>query len=293
MREYYFNTNNKSTNVRVKTAKQSVFHWWLLILWRWAPGFTRWLMLRLFFAPKPYRAGVEEEACLKQGRPFQIKVHDKAIQGWKWGRGPAVLLVHGWSGRGVQFHRFIEPLVSAGYTAVAIDGPAHGASSGRITSYFEFTDTIRLLLSRNQGFDFQAIIAHSFGAAAAINALAKEGLAMPLVCVAPVLNLVELLHMTFERYGIPRTIYTALINEFEMRLGYSLRDDNPRNLLKNVPGSVLIVHDAQDRTASFQVSQDQAGLHAHTAFHATRGLGHRRILVDARVVHRCLAHVNA
>ncbi|MGZ5446135.1 MAG: alpha/beta hydrolase [Thermoanaerobaculia bacterium] len=47
---------------------------------------------------------------------------------WSWGEGPAVLLVHGWGGHAAQFQSFVEPLVRAGFRAIAFDAPSHGSS---------------------------------------------------------------------------------------------------------------------------------------------------------------------
>ena len=51
-----------------------------------------------------------------------------------WGAGPSVLLVHGWEGRGAQLGALVDPLVAAGYRVVALDGPAHGDSPGRLST---------------------------------------------------------------------------------------------------------------------------------------------------------------
>lgn len=291
MSEYYFYARDKSTNVRVLSAGRKATHHALQFLWRWAPRFTQWMALRLFFSPGVYPVSAEEKECLGQGQPFKIRVHDKTISAWRWGHGPAVLLVHGWSGRGIQFHRFVVPLVKAGYTAIAIDMPAHGESTGRITSYFEFTDAIRAFLSKDQALGVQGIIAHSLGACATINALAKEKIAINTVCIAPVLRLRELLLNTFVRFGIPHVIFTALISEFEKRFGYNLEADNPLGLLPYLRGPVLMVHDENDRTVAFGDTADQAQNHARITLFATQGLGHRRLLTDDTVVRACLDHM--
>ncbi len=292
MNDHYFNRFHDSTNVRVLRVRQRLVHAVLQFCEFVAPRLTGWLTLCLFFSPAAYRANTEEKDCLKQGRPFQVQVHDKTVQAWRWGRGPAILMVHGWSGRGVQFHRFVAPLVQAGYTVVAIDGPAHGASSGRITSYFEFTDTIRTFLTTDLDFNIQGIIGHSFGASAAINALAKEGLFVNAVCIAPVLKLRDLLLYSFRRFGIPQTLVARLIGKFEQRFGYHLEADDPHLLIGDLKGPVLIVHDQQDRTAAFGDSIYQAQMHGHINILATRGLGHRRILTDPAVVQACLEHMD-
>src|SRR5262245_31825611 len=49
---------------------------------------------------------------------------------WRWGQGPAVLLVHGFEGNRAQFAAIIEVLVARGFAAVALDVPGHGESAG-------------------------------------------------------------------------------------------------------------------------------------------------------------------
>ncbi len=291
MQDHYFNLGYKSTNVRYKSLRQRATFRFLNWSYGLAPGWTKRITERLFFSPRRYTANAQEKAVLAGGRAFEFRVHDKTIRGWRWGRGPSVLLLHGWNGRGIQFHRFVEPLVNAGFTAVAVDGPAHGESTGRITSYFEFTDTLRALLSRNGQFRIAGIIAHSFGAAAAINALEKERLAIKTVCIAPVLKLRELLFRAFDRFGIPRRLYLALLREFEECFGYRLAEDNPHQLVKALPGTLLMIHDVDDRTASYEDTLRVAQHNDHVDLWSPNGLGHSGVLRDAAVIDRCMAYL--
>lgn len=291
MSNYYYKTHSKSTNVRVYGLGRRVFRALLLVFWFLAKAPTQWALKHLFFAPGAYRSNPEEEACLRKGRSFQIPVHDKIIQGWRWGQGPAVLMVHGWNGRGIQFHNFVEVLVKNGFTAIAIDGPSHGASTGRITSFFEFIDTVRVFLEDDRKFNVQGIIAHSFGAAAAISALFEEGKALPMVCIAPVLKLRELVLDTFEKFGIPKIVYTEIISQYEKQFGYNLESINPHALLASISAPVLIVHDEEDRTVSIKDSEEQNRLHPHISLYFTKGLGHKRILTDWDVVNAGASHM--
>ena len=291
MSEYYLKAPESSTNVRLYTIRRQVICALLRLFRHLAPQLTDHCILRLFFAPVRYRQNAEEKACLMRGQPFQVQVHDKTIQAWKWGRGPGVLLVHGWNGRGAQFHRFIAPLVTAGYTAIAFDGPAHGRSSGRITSYFEFTDVVRALLSQNCALNINGIIAHSFGAAAAINSLDKDRPAITAVCIAPILRLQEFIISTFQRFGIPREIYKGLIGSFEERFGYDLAHDNPSILLGRLSDPLLIVHDTDDRAVPFRDSQKISQKHTNIALYSTRGLGHLRVLSDPAVINASLQYL--
>jgi len=42
-----------------------------------------------------------------------------------WGKGPTVMLVHGWSGRGAQLGELVEPLVAAGDRPALRRGALH------------------------------------------------------------------------------------------------------------------------------------------------------------------------
>lgn len=293
MNDVYFNMDVKSTNVRDKNMRRKTISGLLRIVSNVAPGLTRWLAMRLFFSPRRYRVDDDEQALIRKGRPFKFHIHDKTIRGWRWGEGPEVLMIHGWNGSGAQFKRFVEPLVSAGFTAVAIDGPAHGKSTGKMTSYFEFTDALRKILKDESNFNIMGIIAHSFGAAAAINALVKEKKAVKTVCIAPALKLKELIYHAFDQYGIPAWYYLSLIHDFEKRYGYHLDTDNPHRLMRELSAPVLIAHDIDDRTVPHEDSEQQAKRQGDIALWSSKGLGHSGILQDQEVIQRCVAHLAA
>ncbi|MBT8341935.1 MAG: hypothetical protein HKP58_20685, partial [Desulfatitalea sp.] len=159
------------------------------------------------------------------------------------------------------------------------------------TSYFEFTDVVRAFISPRHGLNIQALIGHSFGAAAVINALDKEKLPLKAVCISPILRLRELLERTFERFGVNAKIQKAVIADLQIRFGYNLAKDNPPRLIGGLNAPLLIIHDDHDRIASYNDVRQQVGRHPHIALHTTSGLGHRRILSDENVIQAALAHI--
>ena len=91
----------------------------------------------------------------------RIKIHS-------WGEsGPRVLLVHGWESRAFTFATMVPALLERGFRVVAIDGPAHGESSGSSTNLVEFAQVIQTVIDHYElAGGISHIIAHSFGAAA-------------------------------------------------------------------------------------------------------------------------------
>ncbi len=290
MNDYYMNSTSDGTNVRFINWRWGLMNALLRFCWFWMPHRTAGFVRNRFMATRSPALTEEEAACLDRGRSFEVRVHHRRIRAWKWGSGPGILLVHGWNGRGAQFHRFVEPVVRAGYAAIAMDGPGHGQSDGRTTSYFEFSDMVRAFLSPELGLNIRGIVGHSFGAAAVINGLEKEGLGLKAVCIAPVLRLRELLLRTFRRFGVPAAIYDRIIGDFEARFGYSLAADDPHKLIGRLTAPVLIIHDEDDRAAAFDDSAHCARVLDHVRLFATRGLGHLRILGDDAVIAAALAY---
>jgi hypothetical protein len=273
-----------STNVRYIKAKQRATHFLLTALWHIAPKTTKNILLKRFFKPSAYALTPLEREYLEKGTPFRIHVHDQEIRCWKWGRGPGVLFVHGWNGRGVNFVYFFEALINAGYSVVTYDAPAHGYSDGLATNYFELSDAVRSLLDPSRGLGIQGVIAHSIGASAVINCISKDTPSIDVALIAPALKLKEILFNSFNQHGIPEIVYQDLVAEMEAYYGYDVHQDNPYVLAKTISSKMLIVHDKDDRTIPYLDSKTLAGKTDHVALHTTQGLGHKRILRDKKVV---------
>lgn len=276
--------NFSSTNVRKINWRRAAIHLWLQIMGRIAPHRTRESIIRRFFAPSAYAATPQENQALKRGQRFLLRLHDKSIHGWQWGRGPQILFVHGWNGRGIQFLPFFEPIMAAGYAVIAVDGPAHGDSMGRTTNYFEFTDMVRSVIAVRSGFDIRGLVAHSLGASAVINALAHEDVTVDAVLIAPALRLKEILYNTSTRYGVPRWLFTSILRRLEKRFGYCLDHDNPMQGAAKVRSRLLLIHDRDDTVTPLDDARELAEAHARIELCTTNGLGHRRILGDRAVV---------
>jgi len=273
-----------STNVRYITTKQRATHFFLTILWHLVPKVTENLIAKRFLTPLDYRMTPLGKQYLEKGETFRIHVHGNEVQCWKWGRGPGILFVHGWNGRGVQFAYFFEALINAGYSVITYDAPAHGESEGKTTNYFELSDTVRSFLDPSFGFSIQGIVAHSLGASAVINSLSKENVSLDAVLIAPALKLKELMYNMFNRHGIPKTVYQRFIAGLEERYGYNMHQDNPYTLAKEISSKILIVHDKADPTTPYMDSKSLSKKLSNVYLHTTEGLGHKRILKDKTVV---------
>jgi len=280
-----------STNVRIIQIRRQVVHAALKGLWKCSPGLSKYIVRQAFLAPSAYRISAEEQAWLEKSSRFEVVVRDRVIKGWKWGNGPGVLLVHGWNGRGIQLHRFIEPLLQDGHSVITYDGPGHGESEGRTTNYFELTDTIKAVLNSGHGCNIHGVIAYSLGASAVLNCMEKENRELRAVLIAPALKLVEMTYGIFDDYGVPERLYQNLMRELENQFGYDMRRDNPINLLEKTKSKILIFHDKDDLKVPYVESQGVSSRHENVSLHTTEGLGHKDILTDESVVDQAVDYL--
>lgn len=275
-----------STNVRVSSAKRIFTYISLYLLWYIRRNTIRKFLLKQFFSAKSYPTSEREKQYLQNGERLEIKVDDQAVVYWKWGNGPVVIFAHGWNGRGIQFYHFFDKFVSNGFSVIAFDGPGHGESDGKTSSYFQMTDTVRALINHYKQDKIAGIVGHSFGAAAAINALHKENLQIPAVLIAPPIKLREMLQNTIKIHGVPNLIFQSLITDYEKKYGYYFINDNPINILKSFQPKALILHDSDDKVTSSAISRQIANQYVSINLITTDGLGHNRILKDALVIEK-------
>jgi pimeloyl-ACP methyl ester carboxylesterase len=280
----YSQTNTPEAKIPRNNFRQLAMKRILAIFWRIAPAPTRRFLEDRLFSPRTDPIPTSQTLILESGQRFQVQIKDKIVQCWKLGHGPSILFVHGWNGRGIQFHHFFGRLSQTGYSAVIFDAPAHGESQGQTTNGFEIAETVRALLNRDNGLEIRGIIAHSLGAASVIMALARQEYCPDAVLIAPPLRLRKILFDSFENAGIPEVIYKTLISELEDNLGYDLKKDDPHLVVKDIQSKFLIVHDREDHTVSYEVSREVSERSSNVTLHTTEGLGHKQILTDPSVI---------
>lgn len=281
----YKNSIFKSTNVRIYRKMQTVILEILFsIFWKIFPAMVKRLVLRLFFRPGPCRLTDTQKKLRAEASVFHFKSKEDTLTGYRWGNGPAVVFVHGWAGNSLQFHKYIEPLISAGYSVICFDQACHGVSKGRTASYFQFSDAVYQLLESEVDDEIAAVIGHSLGASAVINYFWRTGKQIPVILIAPALDLVRTIEDTLNRYGVPSSVFNSIIRDFEERMGHHFMQENPADLLRSLTQEIVVVHDTNDIAVPYEASWNAGLIQTNIRLLSTSGLGHIRILEDESVV---------
>ena len=209
-----------------------------------------------------------------------------------WGDGPeTVILVHGWSGRGLQLGAFVEPLVEKGFRVVTYDAPGHGDARGRKSSMPAFAVALGAV-ARRFG-PVSAVIAHSLGSTAAVYALAHRELAADrFVAISPSARL----HAVRERFGEMTGFTPSIINRmrdiFEDRMGFDWEESEPLRLAPTMSCPLMVIHDFDDRFIPHSEGTELADTWPGGRLTTTTGLGHHRILRDPEVVESAVGFIS-
>lgn len=244
---------------------------------------------RLFLTPLPPK-WLQRKAAAGQGWrteawPFEgvsLAVHAF----WGPAEAPVVLLVHGWGGHAGQMRPLADALRERGLRPVMIDMPGHGHSGGLRTALPQFARAIDYVSNRleQQGCVVKALVAHSLGATAAAYA-ASRGLGIErLVLLAPAASPPAFTKLFAQIFGLSEFTRAAMQARIEAREAMLMPLFEAVAVGPRIGVKTLVVHDRQDTMNQFGDGQAFADAVPGAQLLATEGLGHRKILKDARVL---------
>jgi pimeloyl-ACP methyl ester carboxylesterase len=247
-----------------------------------APGTAARIASKLFFTPRRARVRDFEREVLSRGELFALTVRGDRVVGRAWGQGPTVLLAHGWGGHSGQMTAFVDPLVAAGFRAVAVDLPGHGESAGSVSSLVHFAAA----LSRAAALfgPVQGLVAHSFGAAGSTYALSCGLAAERAVFFAPPAGFESFWARFRAGVGVSQEVLDRMLRAAEDWLNVRFDGIAPRDLAARMTAPLLVFHDPEDGEVPFEEGAALARRWPGTELRPAAGLGHLRILRDERCV---------
>ncbi len=250
---------------------------------------------RLFSTPRIRARHKTSDYLLESARVFEFLYGKMLLKGYEWGQGEkSVLLVHGWESRGTALRTFVPPLLARGYRVVAFDGPAHGDSGGRRTNLIHFAGAVRAAM--RQAGKVSCIIAHSFGGAATVYALAnaQEDLHLDkLVLIATPNSMERVLRETIATLKLPKIVTKEFFKFIERRLKAPVQAADLEQAFDRLSvGETLVVHDRRDPVVPFAAAE---AIHAHWS-NATLlvldGYGHYRLMKNPDLTERVAAFIH-
>lgn len=247
-----------------------------------APEHIAGKMRRAFMTPRNLPPREWELPLLARAERITLRFGLSAL---RWGQGPTVLLMHGWEGRPTQFAHLIDTLVQSGYTAVALEGPAHGHSPGNQAHVALFARAI--LEAAAELPPLHAVIGHSMGGSSVMLALQWGLRADVAVSVAAPAQLLGVLRRFAKHLGMPARARAAFVRQIERDVGIPITHLDVSSYQLEIPA--LIVHAEDDNLVP--ASEARA---IHQAWFDSRLLllpegGHQRVLSDPQLIEGVMA----
>lgn len=256
-----------------------------------APNRAARVAERIFTRPPHHPLREGELEFLATGEPFLVQHLGEPLAAWRWGNGPVILLMHGWGSRASRFRHFVPPLVAAGFSAVALDGPGHGQTGGSSASLPQFAAALAEV-GRVAG-PVSGYIGHSLGAAAILFAMQRRATPAPAVLLAPPADPALFWRKFVRHLRIPGPIRRRMKANLERR--FSLRWDelDARTAAAAIGQPLLVIHDEQDADVPSTDGSAIASAARDSTLVLTNGLGHRGVMRDPGIVTRSIAFLEA
>jgi len=205
--------------------------------------------------------------------------------------GQKVLVVHGYRSRSDHMVALADALVAAGHTAVCLDLPGHGASTGKTLHLGKAVEAIDAAWRQHGVFD--AFIGHSFGGPSVMAAAAGSILHVPqrrpdrIVTIAAPSDMADVFRWAGKFMGLG----TAAQNAFERQVlrfaGRPLSEFRVDRMMHDIDIRTLVIHAEDDKEVAYSNAEAIARTGDNVRLMKANGFGHRRI-VSAEPVTRAV-----
>jgi predicted alpha/beta hydrolase family esterase len=226
-------------------------------------------------------------AIFETAEKLHVDLEGITIRGWRFNH-PAerkALIIHGYESSVINFDRYVTKLVKKGYEVLAFDAPAHGRSGGKQINAPLYKKMI-LEIHRLYG-PVQSYLAHSFGGLAV--SLALEEIthtdAYRVALVAPATETSTAIDSFFKFLQIDPSVRPEFERIIVKRSGVSADWFSIKRAMKHIRARVIWFQDEEDDiTPMSDVLKVKEQNYPNLEFVFTKGLGHRRIYRDNKVV---------
>tara|TARA_Y100001958_G_C21231295_1_gene557059 strand:- start:1910 stop:2635 length:726 start_codon:yes stop_codon:yes gene_type:complete len=216
---------------------------------------------------------------------FFSETANKTVKIYKMkGKGSKILFVHGWSSRASKFHKIISYFSSKNFDITAVDMPAHGQSSSKRSHLPEFSDIV-YDLSKDKG-PFDAIIGHSMGAVAGLNAIKMGQNFKNVVLISPAAYAIDPIFRNFvSLFGLSEDFYVKnMFDSFKAENGRNPASYGPDKFASDLESECLIIHSEDDALANHKIAEKIHEDIKNSKLVMTTDLGHMRTLTDDKVI---------
>ncbi|MES1198283.1 MAG: alpha/beta fold hydrolase [Chitinophagaceae bacterium] len=218
---------------------------------------------------------------------LSFKIDGETVRGYRWNKGGSrkVLIAHGFNSSVTSFDKYIQPLIEKGYEVLAFDAPAHGHSTGKTINAAVYSEMIKYIYE-NYG-PIQSFMAHSFGGLGVSLALEQipHDENYRLVLIAPATESKTAIDFFFSFMKLDKEVRKEF-DDMILRMRQKPSEwYSVSRVIKDIRAKVFWFHDEGDDITPWRDAQKvKEQNYPHIQFVVTKGLGHRKIFRDEKVL---------
>lgn len=224
---------------------------------------------------------------LQDSYPETLEHGEHSFQTYTWkGNNTVVLLVHGWESNASRWENMLPYLKESGSTIIAIDGPAHGLSSGKEFSIPKYGELIHLAVEK---FKPQYLIGHSIGGKACLyyQVTYPNDSIQKMVILGSPSDFRIILNNYIALLSLNTRISKKLEDHYLQHFKLKIENFSGKLFASKIKIKGLIAHDVNDTVVLFEEGKKIAGSWKNAVFIETKGLGHS--MHDA-ILYKKVAH---
>ena len=189
--------------------------------------------------------------------------------------------------------KFIEPLVSLGYRVWWFDAPGHGERQREFSNVFMFARSLiqveKAILKYNDNQPIYAIIAHSLGCLATLQAFNQGLKAQKLVWIAPSMNLSTMFESYCQQMKIRPKIKKGLFRIVDNMIRDEIHHDPwnyfyQEDIFDSIQAKCALIYDKEDEEVPDEDFQEIKKRLKPTLVQETEYLGHYLLLKNTDVI---------
>jgi pimeloyl-ACP methyl ester carboxylesterase len=229
---------------------------------------------KLFCTPRGGFVKANQKDFLNAHKSKQIQFKKIKIQTYRWeGKGPKVLLLHGWDSHSFRWKDMVNHLESKEYDVTAFDAPAHGNTEGNLLNVPIYNEVLDVMLEKYKP---EILIGHSMGGMTSVfnqyrkpNAILKK-----MVLLGAPSDLKRIMDGFQKILGLSDKFMGVTERYFKERYGYTFEEFSTADFAKSINIPALIIHDKYDKIVPYKEAKDISQALKNSELMITEGAGH-------------------
>jgi len=231
------------------------------------------LAMKLFSIPRKGWINKEQQEFLDTSFREELNCDEDTLMSYRWvGKGPTLLLVHGWESNTSRWKNLIQLLKKLDFNVVALDAPAHGNSGSYFFNVHLYSKFITILINK---FQPVYVVAHSVGAMAACKAMSEQKYTpKKLVLIGAPSKYEDIILRYTNMMGYNKKVRSNLSSRLSEIFRTTLQNVNTATYAKNIEIPILVCHDANDDIIPYNDALEITRECTKSKLFTTENMGH-------------------